>query len=86
MLGDQHAVGKRVVIVPFEDRDDGLKDDRPLVHRRTHVMDGAAGEADAGLDRAGVGIQALEGRKQGGVDVDQPVVPALDEAGASAGA
>ena len=79
MLGDQHAVGKRVVIVPFENRDDSLKDDRTFVHRRAHEMDRAAGEADTGLDRAGMGIQALERRQQRRMDVDQPVMPALDE-------
>src|SRR4051794_14699778 len=80
MLGDQHAVGKRVIIVPFENRNDGLKDDRPFVHRRADEMNGATGEADAGLDRAGMSIQSLERGEQRWMDVDQPVMPALDKA------
>ena len=42
-------------------------------------MDRAAADSRTGGKYAGVGVQAWEGGQQGGMDVDQPVVPALDE-------
>ena len=56
-----------------------LNDDRPAVDLGPHEVNRAAGEAHAGLDGPGMGIQPLERGQQRGMNVDQPVVPAFHE-------
>ena len=79
MLGGEHPGGERIRRVAGQNRHRGLGDDRAVVHRRADIVDRAAMDLDAGIERAGVGVQSGEGGEQRGVDVDQPVAPALDE-------
>ena len=50
--------------------DRALHDDRPGIHFRHHEMHGGAVKFGAGFERALVGIEALERRQQGRVDVE----------------
>ena len=59
-----------------------LHQDRPVVQGRADEVDGAAVQADAGFERPPVGVEALEGGEEGRVNVEEAVVPRLDEAGA----
>src|SRR4051794_12636227 len=57
-----------------------LEDDRPAVDAFVDEMHGNSGNLDAVVERLLDRVDAREGRQQGGMDVDDPVREALDEA------
>ena len=80
MLFGQNARRQIPGRVALQDRHDGLRDDRAVVHLRPHEVDGTAGKPHARLDGPLVGVKTLERRQNAGVDIDQPVPPPADEA------
>jgi hypothetical protein len=80
VLGLQDAGGERGFVVARQDRHFFLRDDGSIVHFRSHEMHRAAGRPGAGGQGLALRVTALECRQQGRVDVDDAVVPALDEA------
>lgn len=61
MLLHQHAGGEIVRSIFFrEDGDGRLREDRSFVHSGCHMMDRAAMDADAGFQRAFMGMRAGE--------------------------
>ncbi len=79
MLGTEHARRQRVGRVIGEDRYCRLRDDRPGIHGGAHEMHRAAVDHHPGLERADMGAEALKGGQDGGMDVDHPVAPAVNE-------
>jgi hypothetical protein len=61
------------------DRNGGLRDDRPFIHFRAHEMNRAAGHLDPFFQHPLMNMQALEGRQQRWVNIDQAVAPAVDK-------
>ena len=60
--------------------DGGLRHDGAGVHLGSYEMHGAAGDGDAFIQNASVGVQTLERRQEGRVDVEMTVPPAPHEA------
>src|SRR5690242_13861391 len=79
MLDLEHATGERVGIIAVEHRHDALDQDRAVVKLRADQMHGAAVDAHTCGKGPLMRVQTLEGRQQRGVDVKQPVLPALHE-------
>jgi hypothetical protein len=67
--------------VPVVDPVDILFDDRASIELIRHVMGGCADELDASRRGLGVRVCADEGRQKAVMDVDDPVLPLLDERG-----
>ena len=86
-LGQQHVLGRvnrileRVPVAVGWHRHGTLHDPWARVDTLVDEMDGHPGHLDPSLQRLADRIQARESRQQGGVDVHDPVAPALDEAG-----
>ena len=60
---DKHARGEGIRRVAWHDRHRRLKDDRSVVHGRTHEVDRAACEFLTRLDGALMGVQPLISRQ-----------------------
>jgi hypothetical protein len=72
---------QRLWRIAGEHRDNRLRDDRTVVHAGAHEMHGAAVLCHPRGDGAGVGVETRKRRQQRRVDVDDAIVPALDEGG-----
>ena len=83
VLDLKHARGERRLGVAVMHRHRALRDDRAGIHLRHDEMHGRAVLLHAGCERARVGVEALEGRQQRGMDVEQPSVPAATNQGVS---
>ena len=79
MLLHDHPGSQGVGVVVRQHGYGGLRHDRPGIEFRHDVVHGAAVQAHAGFKCPLVGVGALEQRQQGGVDVDHPACPGLDE-------
>ena len=75
VLGSQHARGEGGFIIAGQYRNGGLRDDGAGVGLVPHVVNGAAVQPHAGLERALVGIEARKGGQQSGMDVDHAAPP-----------
>src|ERR1700751_4207237 len=60
-------------------RHDRLTDNWPAVEFRADEMNRAAGKAGPGCERLPLRVQAAEGGKEGGMDINHPVAPRLHE-------
>ncbi len=82
----EHPLGEALGVVARQDAHLRLGEDRARIEVRGDEMDRAAGKFVAGDERPAVGVEALVERQQARVDVEDPPVPALDEAVARAAA
>ena len=71
--------GKRGGRVVRGDRHRRLDDDGAVVQFRADDVHRAAADLHAGIERFTMGVQAGEGGKQGGVNVEDPIPPILGE-------
>lgn len=81
MLRPLDPLDELLLRVPFQNRHRLLHDNRTCVDLFGNEVDGAAAQSDAGLEGLFLGSHALEGGKEGGVDVQQAATPGVDERG-----
>ena len=79
MLDLEYARGEAFLGIVVHHRHHTLDQYRTIIQFRTHQVNGAAVDSDARLEGTGVGVQPLERRKERGVDVEEPVMPARNE-------
>jgi uncharacterized membrane protein YoaK (UPF0700 family) len=81
VFGGQHPSRQRFGRVAWQHRHAGLIEDRPLIDARRDQVHRAARLRIARLDGPPVGVEARVFRQQGGMDVDHPPGPGLDQKG-----
>jgi len=79
MLLFQDALGKGVLVVGIENRDDGLKNYGAGIEIFVDEMDGAAGEFDAVIEGLPLRFEAGERRKERGMDIEDALGKGGDE-------
>src|SRR3954453_1154328 len=82
VLGGVDRLLKRRPVPARGHRDLALQDHRPRVDPLVNEVDADAGYLDPGIERLADRVEAGEGGKQGGVDVDDAVAEARDEGAA----
>ncbi len=81
VLFGEDADGEGGCVVGFEDGDGALQDDDALVEVFVDEVDGAAGYFDAVVEGLGLSVEAGEGGKQRGMDVEDAIGEGGDELG-----
>jgi hypothetical protein len=81
VLFNENAFGESVGVVGLENGDRSLKNDGSVIEMLVHKVDRAAGDLHAIVERLLLGIEAGEGGKQRGVDVENAVGECGDESG-----
>ena len=75
----EDALGQGVGVIGGQDGDGALEDDDAVVEVFVDEVDGAAGEGAAVVEGLGLGVEAGEGGKQRGVDVEDALGEGGDE-------
>src|ERR1700722_10073383 len=81
VLFGEDALGEGVGVVGFEDGNRALQDNDAVIEMFIDEVDGAAGYFDAVVEGLGLGVEAGEGWKQRGMDVEDAVGECGDELG-----
>lgn len=79
MLDCEDTLGEAVLRVVREDGDGALQDDRSVIHGLIDEMDGGSGHARAVLEGLPLGMEALESREDGGMDVQDRIRKRMQE-------
>ena len=73
--------GQALLVIPRQNGNRRLRDNRAMVEFRTHEMDRAAGDLHALFDGAAMAVEPWERGQESRMDVEDAIVPAVHEIG-----